>query len=229
MKICIDSGHNYSGYDTGAQGNGLREQDITYKIAARLAELLKSIGLSVIMTRPTLETNLGTSLNDSINKRVQISNSNGCDYFVSIHCNAGGGIGTETLIYAKGGKAEVLAKYVQDSVITKLGTRNRGIKEQNVGVLRLTNSPAILVETAFIDNVSDAELLKNRQNDFAQAIFEGICKYLGITVKTALTLSEMKAYIASKCGFSDPQGVWSFMDKHPYAADLYQKWYNSYR
>ena len=29
MKICIDAGHNHSGWDTGASGNGLREQDIT--------------------------------------------------------------------------------------------------------------------------------------------------------------------------------------------------------
>lgn len=36
MRICIDAGHNYSGFDTGALGNGLREQDITFKIADKL-------------------------------------------------------------------------------------------------------------------------------------------------------------------------------------------------
>ena len=39
MKICIDAGHNYSKYDTGASGNGLREQDITFKIADMLKNL----------------------------------------------------------------------------------------------------------------------------------------------------------------------------------------------
>ena len=40
MKIFIDAGHNDSGYDTGAQGNGIREQDVTYAIAKKLSEKL---------------------------------------------------------------------------------------------------------------------------------------------------------------------------------------------
>ena len=35
MKIYLDPGHNHSGADTGACGNGLKEQDITWLIAAR--------------------------------------------------------------------------------------------------------------------------------------------------------------------------------------------------
>jgi N-acetylmuramoyl-L-alanine amidase len=31
MIICIDPGHG--GYDTGATGNGLREKDVTLKLA----------------------------------------------------------------------------------------------------------------------------------------------------------------------------------------------------
>ena len=42
---------------------------------------------------------------------------------------------------------------------------------------------AILVETAFISNSKEAELLLNKQSDFAKAIFEGVCKYLGLEIK----------------------------------------------
>jgi len=39
IKIFIDQGHNPSNPNAGAEGQGLREQDITYDIGIRLAEL----------------------------------------------------------------------------------------------------------------------------------------------------------------------------------------------
>jgi len=41
--------------------------------------------------------------------------------------------------------------------------------------------------------------------------------------------AEYKAVIQAHCQFSDPAGVWAVLDKHPYAADLYRKWAESYR
>lgn len=38
-----------------------------------------------------------------------------------------------------------------------------------------------------------------------------------------------KAIIQSKCNFSDPNGVWTLMDKHPYADAFYKKWAESYK
>lgn len=181
MKFCIDAGHNYDKFDTGSTGNGLREQEVTFKIAQKLESLLKSAGLQTLMTRKSITENVGTDSKSAINERYKIANSEKADYFVSIHCNAGGGTGTETLIYAKGGKAEILAGNVQSAIVKKLGTKDRGIKVRgDIGVLKYTDMPAILVETAFIDNSADALLLKNNTDGFAQAIFEGIKAFAGI-------------------------------------------------
>lgn len=38
-----------------------------------------------------------------------------------------------------------------------------------------------------------------------------------------------KAEIQKHCKFSYPEGVWEYMDKHPYARDLYKKWAESYK
>ena len=38
MKIFIDPGHNYSGADTGAVGNGLREQNVSYFVGSYLTQ-----------------------------------------------------------------------------------------------------------------------------------------------------------------------------------------------
>ncbi|MBQ2896752.1 MAG: N-acetylmuramoyl-L-alanine amidase, partial [Clostridia bacterium] len=185
---CIDAGHNYSGFDTGATGNGLMEQDVTFKIADKLKNLLINSGISVTMTRSNITDNVGINAKDSINQRARLANSTKCDYFVSIHCNAGGGTGAETLICGLGGKAEKLAKKVQSKIVKNLALFDRGVKVRaDLGVLRLTDMPAILVETAFIDNQKDAKLLKENINDFAKAIFEGICEFLEIGETKILT------------------------------------------
>ena len=42
IKLFIDQGHNPQNPNSGAEANGVREQDITYDIGVRLAELLRA-------------------------------------------------------------------------------------------------------------------------------------------------------------------------------------------
>jgi len=177
MRIFIDAGHNHSGADTGAQGNGLKEQEVTFLIADRLRALLLAAGHVVKMSRERLTDNVGNTLSSSIGGRAQMANEWGADLFISIHCNAydGSARGTETLVYSLGGRAETYARQIQSAIVARLKTTDRGVKARpELGVLRLTSMPAVLIETAFIDNASDAALLKNRSADFAEAIFEGV-------------------------------------------------------
>ena len=175
MKIFIDAGHNYSGCDTGAQGNGLREQDITFIIAKKLRDLLKNDGHAVKMSRNALTDNIGTTLNESLKKRVQMSNDWGAELFISLHTNAGGGKGTETYVYSTKSGAMTYAQKIQKSIVQNLGMTDRGVKASpDLYVLANTKAPALLVETAFIDNIADAYDLANHPEKFAFAIYEGI-------------------------------------------------------
>lgn len=219
MRICIDSGHNNSDFDTGAVGNGLREQDITFGIGSKLAALLWQKGYEVVETRLNKATNLGSDLNSSISKRIEICNSNDCDLFVSIHCNAGGGNGTETFVVSKTGKAYKLAKSVNDSIVKNMKLGNRGVKKANYGVLVYTDPPAILVETAFIDNKSDSVLLLNKQDEFAQAIYSGIMQYLGVNEEIIEAVTEevpetiYKTIGDTKIIEIDPRNIFSVVTK----------------
>ncbi len=226
MKICIDAGHNHSGWDTGAVANGLKEQDVTYKIAVLVNNLLSQHGIKTVLTRESATQNLGTSLNSSLKKRAQFSNQEGCNYFISVHCNAGGGTGTEVLVIKKGGEAEKLAEAVLWELTSKLPLRSRGVKEANLLVLRETNCPAILVETAFLDHPSDAQLLKTKQQEFASAIAFGILKFLGISPIDKL--QSLKEELSEKWGLSDAKAVFFLLDQHPYRKDLYEKLLKSY-
>ena len=199
MKICVDAGHNFDKFDTGAVGNGLKEQDITFKIADKLKELLIKTNVGVTMTRAKLTDNVGVNAKDSINERARIANTTRCDLFVSIHCNSStskSARGTETLICGRGGKAETLARCVTDKISKHLGLKNRGVQVDKeylgytLGVLRNTNMPAILVETAFISNEKDANLLKIKADDFAKAIAQGIFECYGIKEKKPISEPE---------------------------------------
>ena len=56
---------------------------------------------------------------------------------------------------------------------------DRGLKERsNLGVLKYTNMPAVLVEIGFIDNESDHEVLINHKDDIARAIARGVTDYM---------------------------------------------------
>lgn len=185
MKICIDAGHNHSNFDTGAQGNGLREQDITFEIARLTSEFLKSAGVSVKLTRNKITDNLGTNLSTSLSTRAKIANDWKADLFLSIHTNAfinASAGGTECYVYKLGSEAYAVAVKIINNITQKLCTNDRGVRANpNLSVLKQTNMPAIIIETAFITNPDDAEKLKIRQADFARAIADAIFEHYGIS------------------------------------------------
>lgn len=180
-KIYIDQGHNPSGVNTGAQGNGLREQDVNYEVGIYLAELLRENGnYEVRLSRPTPETSLGGSNAESLRARVNDANAWGADYFISIHSNASENTaanGTETYVFSRSSPALPMAQAIQTEIVDMLGTKDLGVKENpSLYVLRRTAMPALLVELGFITNPADAELLRNDRYRFAYAIYRGILK-----------------------------------------------------
>lgn len=71
-----------------------------------------------------------------------------------------------------------MAEYIQKRIIETLHTRDRKVKQNSdLCVLENTVMPAVLVETAFISNDSDAQLLMNNLDDFARAIACGITDF----------------------------------------------------
>ena len=185
IKIYIDQGHNPNPPNTGAEGNGLREQDITYEVGVRLAELLRQNGnFDVRLSRPTRETQLGNSNASSLRARVVDANSWGADYFVSIHTNASvqrSANGTEVLVYSQPSTSANLAEDILREGTEITGLASRGVKSRpGLYVLRKTTMPAVLVELGFISNPSDAAQMRDNPGLFARGIYEGILDFLNL-------------------------------------------------
>lgn len=164
-KVFIDPGHG--GTDPGASGNGLYEKNVVLSLAKKVGNILVSKGFEVQLSRTTDQY---VSLSD----RAVQANAWDADLFVSIHCNSAtssSATGTECYTYPTANTStKTLSKNMAAALASKLGLTNRGHKEANFAVLRLSNMPSILIETAFINNAGDANKLNTREDDFASVI-----------------------------------------------------------
>ena len=165
IKIFIDQGHNPTGYhNTGARGLGLIEEDITYQVGIYLANLLGADRrFSVLLSRPTPTTVLGTSNATSLAERVRMANEWPADYFISIHANANVNPainGAEIYIYQYTTQAHWLAQQIMDAIVHFTALNNNGIRiNQSLYVLRRTNMPSLLIEMGYLTNEQDAAIL----------------------------------------------------------------------
>ena len=120
MKIFLNPGHDRQ-LDSGAVNssiyNGTREADVVWDVSAGIANNIQTIlennGIEVI-----------TAQSNDLGSVVYEANEWGADLFVSVHCNAfnGAAKGTETEVYSFGSLAEELARKVNDSIVSNIGT-----------------------------------------------------------------------------------------------------------
>lgn len=192
IKIVVDPGHG--GSDSGAVGvNGLLEKNVNLDIATKLRKMLADSGYETAISRED-DTFL------SLKERVDFTNAQQADLFVSIHANAMPGNAKTRgalILYhdnnypqedypASPEMAELtpqsreFAKVVLNNFVDATGLENRGLVASAVYVVRMGTIPSILVETAFLSNRQDAALLANDEvrTTMAQAIVQGIEAYM---------------------------------------------------
>lgn len=163
MRICIDPGHG--GADPGAIGTSpirtLEEKTFTLNVSLFLREELANAGHTVIMTR---QQDVFIRLED----RAALANQADADLFVSIHANAAANPqpeGMEVFCFPGSFRGREAAERVLDSLLAEFPDhRNRGVKEANFAVLRLSGMPAILVECEFLTNPQQLEFLADEGN-----------------------------------------------------------------
>ena len=182
IKIYIDQGHNPQNPNAGAEGNGLREQDLVYAIGIELAALLEANpNFEVRLSRPTPETSLGETNAQSLAARVNDANAWGADFFISLHANAStitSASGSEAFVYSADSPAFELSEDILEGLSAATGLSDRGVfVRPSLYVLRRTQMPATLVELGFITNQGDAALMRDEPALFAEGIYNGITAY----------------------------------------------------
>ncbi len=183
--ICIDPGHG--GRWAGAAAHGLREAEVNLDVALRLVPLLEEAGAEVVLTRTGEYAVDNASLREDLEARVTLANEAGADAFVSIHHNAeygNRGVLDDLEVYYQQGDPgpsmdlgqAILHHLAED--FRPSATRKR-LLPGNYRVLRRSNMPAVLLESAYLTHRPSAEFLKDgaaleRQ---ARAIADGLARY----------------------------------------------------
>jgi N-acetylmuramoyl-L-alanine amidase/GH25 family lysozyme M1 (1,4-beta-N-acetylmuramidase) len=184
--VVIDPGHGGSVAAGGSSANnavglyGLLEKDLTLDIGRRVAALLGNRA-TVLLTRSVDE-------NRSLSDRAKIARDANADVFLSIHLNGwkeGGVDGSEAWVAKRAGAgSRALARSVLDRVLGVTHARDRGVQEQDFGVLlperQGSHTAASLLEVAFLTNPDEAE--RFTRDDYKQvlaiAIADGIASQL---------------------------------------------------
>ena len=174
MRIAIFAGHG--GNDPGAVGvGGLQEKNLNLDVSNRASAILRGWGYEVINNRTTDQDR-------SITRDANLANDRRCDALVEIHQNSNPGTpatGSEAFISIRElPRARTLASAILQR-LAAMGFANRGVKtmvnasgQDNFGILRLTNMPAVLLECMFINNPADVARFDAQR--VAQAVADGV-------------------------------------------------------
>lgn len=181
-KVVIDAGHG--GSDGGAVGNGIIEKDLNLEISKYMSDRLNELGIDNTLIR---DNDVTIEPNDRVRKVVEPYGDSKDVLVISNHINAGGGQGSEVIYalrnsdnFSKRIAAELensgreVRKYYQRRYPSD-SSKDYYFIHRNTG-----NTEPVIVEYGFIDNTTDAELLKKYWKDYAEAVVKAIAGYVGV-------------------------------------------------
>lgn len=178
VTVMLDAGHG--GSDTGALGplgTAYAEKTINLNNALALQKALERKGASVLMTR-TADTEL------SLDQRLTLSRNARPDLFISLHANSMDNTVDISKIsgfsaFYRDSFANSLTQSIHDTVVTSLQRNSKGVQKKNFYVTRGTWAPSLLLETGFVPNPAEFELLisPSEQARMADSITAAVIGY----------------------------------------------------
>ncbi len=178
--VVLDAGHG--GYDNGASHKGTKEKDLNYKILYTLMKDYYSSNAPDTKVYWTRTTDTFISLAG----RAAFANKVGADLFISLHMNSASNSsanGTEVYYSPSnnsssfsGIKSKTIASLFKNNLVSRLGTKSRGVKSAGFYVIKRNTVPAVLIELGFLSGSSDYSKLTNLtfQKNSAKVIYDTI-------------------------------------------------------
>jgi len=213
--IVLDPGHGYCADCTQNCTSNVRS-DVEILTAMAVANKLKVL----LQSCSNVTSHLTRTTSDcgdfpSLSQRAAMSNSWGADRFLSIHCNAGGGTGTETFWCDNSASSNVdcqsFAVEVNTQMVNYGNWYNRRVVEDDtylnfhLGVLSPTNAVGCLSEIGFVDYNADLVKLQSNtwRDSFALAYYVALQNDLNITCSNpTVEVLDCSAAIDLTCGVS---------------------------
>ena len=206
--VVLDPGHG--GQDSGAMCGGVLEKDLTLDVARRIDRLLNSEGIATLMTR------VGDTY-VSLADRAAFANRVRKCIFISIHFNEDNkpvASGVETYYAAHqitagsflaswlpflwrplsdspNPESQNLAALVQEALVARTRSIDRGTEARQFFVIANVTSPAVLIEGGFLTNKEDISKLgsEDYRDQIAAAVADGILRYRDAASQRKSTLA----------------------------------------
>lgn len=169
--VIIDIGHTNS---SGASGNEIREHDVNVVIAAKLKKMLEDYGArATVMDFPDLDN--GTELNKTVREANKIK---GAKVLISLHSDWASSASAKGghVCYRSDASKHWALKVTEYLQALLPGRADKIVYRPNLAVLKVSSCPAILVESGFVSNPHDAEIMKNHPELIAESYFKGLTK-----------------------------------------------------
>ena len=193
MKVLLIAGHGAG--DSGAVGNGYKEADLTRKIVAALEPKLKkycSVGVY-----PTSRNAYDDVQNGTFTNHVP-GGIRSYNYVFEVHLNSsaddpdGNGVTTGTEIYITSAEEGYTVETAILENVCSMGFRNRGVKRTDFSVIATCKNYGVssaLLESCFIDDQDDVDLLVPNIDEFAQKVVDGIAEGFGLKASSGSSTS----------------------------------------
>ena len=215
-KVIIDAGHG--GSDGGAVGNGIIEKDLNLEISQYIHNRLDELGVENTLIR---DNDVTIEPNERARKIVEPYGSGKDVVVISNHINAGGGQGAE-IIYALR-NTDTFSK----RIATELENNGREVRKyyqrrypsdsskDYYFIHRDTgNTEAVIVEYGFLDNSTDAALLKKYWKDYAEAVVKAVADFVGVPYSYTGPILNENYYIVQ-----NGDSLWSISKKYGVSVD----------
>jgi N-acetylmuramoyl-L-alanine amidase len=190
--VLLDPGHG--GEDPGAVSDisGIKEKDISLKIALYLREILKKEDIEVLMTREEdrLEykpgtTNIIQKRKQDLQRRKKMMDEAGADIVVSIHLNKFPQTkyyGAQTFYPPESPESQKLAGTIQKAlrdIVDPSNKRQPLLKKEAIIILKNLKTTTTIVECGFLSHKEEEARLATEeyQKKIAEAIKTGILEY----------------------------------------------------
>lgn len=158
--------------------NGGNEEYYMNLVADAIEPYLRAAGITFGRNTP----------NQTLSQAIAQSNAGNYDLHLAIHSNAAGSQnsgkirGTDVYYYPTStrGKraAEIIAENYKD--IYPLPDRVKTVASSSLAELKRTKAPAVLIETAYHDNLADAEWIQENIGAIGRNLAQSIAAFLGV-------------------------------------------------
>lgn len=145
-------------------------------VADAMEPYLRASGIDIERNSPEM----------TLSQAIADSNAGANTLHLALHSNAspassaGQNVGADIYYYPTSESGQRFANIIKDNYENIYPNSVETLPTTSLAEVRRTRSPSVLIETAYHDNVQDANWIRNNINNIARSLSESVAEYFGV-------------------------------------------------